>query len=83
MMTIHAWRVASINKSLAFAHRWTKETTSRLQQAQKAALENAQAGKGGHLRVQLLPKAGHWLHVDNPHGLMDMMLPSFVNPDIT
>lgn len=30
----------------------------------------------GH-RVSLLPKAGHWVHSDNPAGLLDIIAPSF------
>jgi pimeloyl-ACP methyl ester carboxylesterase len=30
----------------------------------------------GH-RVHLLPHAGHWLHADNPDGLMTILSPSF------
>lgn len=48
---------------------------SQLEQAQQSA------GKShpGQLHVHVLPNAGHWLHVDNPRGLMEMMLPSLVN----
>lgn len=57
--------------------RWTKETMLQLEEAQTKAAEHS----GGQLRVRVLKNAGHWLHVDNPHGLMDMMLPSFIDPD--
>ena len=57
--------------------RWTKETMLQLEEAQTKAAEHS----GGQLRVHVLKNAGHWLHVDNPHGLMDMMLPSFIDPD--
>lgn len=53
---------------------------SRLQKAEHAAATYAKTGNGGMLKTHVLPNAGHWVHVDNPHGLMDMMLPSFVNP---
>lgn len=53
---------------------------SRLQKAEHAAATHAKTGNGGTLKTHVLPNAGHWVHVDNPHGLLDMMLPSFVNP---
>lgn len=34
--------------------------------------------EGGVLRYHVLPKAGHWLHVDNPSGLRDMIAPELV-----
>lgn len=30
----------------------------------------------GAFRVVRLPDAGHWVHIDNPAGLADLMLPS-------
>lgn len=29
---------------------------------------------GSHLNLHTLEKAGHWLHVDNPTGLLRMMI---------
>jgi pimeloyl-ACP methyl ester carboxylesterase len=33
----------------------------------------AQLERAGRLRYHLLPDAGHWLHVDNPEGLLDLL----------
>ena len=55
--------------------RWTPQTLDRLEKA-KAASRKA---RHGQLKLHVLPNAGHWLHVDNPHGLLDMMLPSLVS----
>lgn len=33
----------------------------------------AQLERAGRLRYHLLPDAGHWLHVDNPSGLLDLL----------
>jgi len=55
---------------------------SQLQKAEHAAAAHASSGNGGHLHTHVLSNAGHWVHVDNPQGLMDMMLPSFVDTDI-
>lgn len=56
--------------------RWTPHTLEQLKQAQQAAAK----ADDSQLHVHVLPNAGHWLHVDNPHGLLDMMLPSFIDP---
>ena len=42
---------------------WTEETLARIAEA------------GCH--VHLLEKASHWVHVDNPKGLIDIFAPSF------
>ena len=41
--------------------RWTSEQIAQLEQLHKT-------------QVHLLPDAGHWLHVDNPNGLMKMLV---------
>lgn len=35
----------------------------------------------GH-RVHLLPAAGHWVHTDNPQGLLETLAPSFGTLDL-
>lgn len=45
------------------------------------ALHDAQTAAAGHgrdLQVHVLPKAGHWLHADNPTGLATLLLPGLV-----
>ena len=32
-------------------------------------------GKEGKVTVYLLPKCGHWVHVDNPKGLLEIVSP--------
>ncbi|KAK8921728.1 hypothetical protein KSP39_PZI020887 [Platanthera zijinensis] len=32
----------------------------------------------GKVRLHLLPKSGHWVHADNPMGLLEIMVPNFV-----
>lgn len=57
--------------------RWPEDMVERLVAAGAAA-----AGGGGEdrgvLRYHVLPKAGHWLHVDNPAGLRDVIAPELV-----
>jgi len=38
----------------------------------------AARAEGSFATLHTLPDAGHWLHVDNPDGLLELMLPSFV-----
>ncbi|KAI3997241.1 hypothetical protein MKX01_009085 [Papaver californicum] len=33
----------------------------------------------GKVSVHLLPKSGHWVHVDNPKGLLDIVAPNIVS----
>lgn len=40
--------------------------------------DDTTAADGGGLRYHVLPKAGHWLHVDNPTGLRDIIAPELV-----
>ncbi|KAG2430691.1 hypothetical protein HYH02_013688 [Chlamydomonas schloesseri] len=38
----------------------------------------AAAAAGGTFDLHVLPRAGHWLHVDDPNGLMQLVLPRLV-----
>ncbi|KAF3441632.1 hypothetical protein FNV43_RR15547 [Rhamnella rubrinervis] len=51
--------------------RWEPDTVQRLESL--AARERD--GSEGKVAVQVLPKAGHWVHVDNPKGLLQIMAP--------
>lgn len=51
----------------ARSHRWPEDVVSKLK-----------AGSGGDLKYHVLPNAGHWLHVDNPVGLRDIIAPELV-----
>ena len=44
----------------ANSDRWTSDVQNRLAQQNNS-------------RTHILPNAGHWLHVDNPEGLMHML----------
>ncbi|XP_078441133.1 alpha/beta-Hydrolases superfamily protein [Wolffia australiana] len=52
--------------------RWTPQVAARLD-----SLANRWQSDGivkGKTRVHVLPKSGHWVHVDNPNGLLDIMI---------
>lgn len=49
--------------------RWTEKAILDLEDAAKEA--------HGCLKLHVLPNAGHWLHADNPQGLLDMMVDHF------
>lgn len=51
--------------------RWEPDTVQRLESL--AARERD--GSEGKVAVHVLPKAGHWVHVDNPKGLVQIMAP--------
>jgi len=55
----------------ADSDRWTEDVLSGLDKAVAASREHPDSGALHHLE---LPNAGHWLHVDNPRGLHEMML---------
>jgi pimeloyl-ACP methyl ester carboxylesterase len=45
-----------------------------VQQLQRCEEESLRGGGGGgSFRVHVLPRAGHWLHTDNPDGLHAML----------
>ncbi|KAM0947461.1 putative palmitoyl-CoA hydrolase [Dioscorea sansibarensis] len=35
----------------------------------------------GKVSVHVLPKSGHWVHVDNPKGLLEIISPNFISKD--
>lgn len=49
--------------------RWSEKAVKQLEEA-------AQSIPEGHLKVHMLPNAGHWVHADNPQGLLDMIEPA-------
>lgn len=57
--------------SVVVDFRWTKGMEDKLQQAADEAA--AGGADKGTLKLHTLPDAGHWLHVDNPDGLLDMV----------
>lgn len=58
----------------AKSDRWTPKILSELEAMVKES-EGKRKG-GGKLRMHVLPNAGHWLHMDNPSGLIEILAPS-------
>ncbi|KAM0990043.1 hypothetical protein ACFX13_008719 [Malus domestica] len=51
--------------------RWDPDVVQRL-----GSLANREAnGSEGKVSVHVLPKSGHWVHVDNPKGLLEIVAP--------
>ena len=48
-----------------------------VEQLRQAEHSTARDESVGLTRLHELPDAGHWLHVDNPSGLLRMVAPSF------
>uniref|UniRef100_A0A7N0UBQ3 AB hydrolase-1 domain-containing protein n=1 Tax=Kalanchoe fedtschenkoi TaxID=63787 RepID=A0A7N0UBQ3_KALFE len=55
--------------------RWDSNIIQRLENL--ASREPREAH--GKLSVTVLPKAGHWVHVDNPKGLLDIIAPKMAS----
>ncbi|XP_020098731.1 protein ABHD11 [Ananas comosus] len=55
--------------------RWHPHVLQRLE-ALAAKEEVADEGK---VTLHVLPKSGHWVHVDNPKGLLEIMVPNFIS----
>ena len=53
------------------SNRWDPDVIQRLESL--AARERG--GSEGKISVHILPNAGHWVHVDNPKGLLDIVAP--------
>lgn len=51
----------------AESDRWTPVDLARI----------AKLAEAGRIRSHVLPAAGHWLHADNPAGLLDLLAPHF------
>lgn len=60
----HAGRPAIRIVRAGRSDRWTPDVLERLR-------------LGPSVRLDVLPNAGHWLHVDDPSGLLDLLVPSF------
>jgi pimeloyl-ACP methyl ester carboxylesterase len=56
--------------------RWYPEILSRLEETVQANTIPRQ--NVGTLSYHVLENAGHWLHVDNPNGLIEILAPSLV-----
>lgn len=51
--------------------RWDPETVQRLE----SLASREQGDFGGKVAFHILPEAGHWVHVDNPKGLLKIVGP--------
>ncbi|KAJ7515236.1 hypothetical protein O6H91_22G007000 [Diphasiastrum complanatum] len=56
-------------------HRWAHEDVERIRSAEQAASSEA-AG----VQLHVLEAAGHWVHADNPEGLIKILTSSFSEP---
>ena len=56
--------------------RWSEGVVRRLEQI--TGRTHPEHGDG-RVAYHVLPNAGHWLHVDNPKGLQELMTPSIVD----
>lgn len=55
--------------------RWN---TDVIQQLERLASRRVDESKG-KFSVHVLPNAGHWVHVDNPKGLLEIVAPKVAN----
>lgn len=51
--------------------RWDQDTVQRLENLASRKQDDSE----GKVAVHVLPKAGHWVHVDNPRGLVQILAP--------
>ena len=51
--------------------RWDADVINRLERL--ASREGN--GSAGKVSVHVLPNSGHWVHVDNPKGLLEIVAP--------
>ncbi|KAG6556915.1 hypothetical protein Mapa_001330 [Marchantia paleacea] len=54
---------------------WSPESISKLERLSSDTAADQNSGK---VCYHVLQNAGHWLHVDNPEGLAEILLPSFL-----
>lgn len=55
--------------------RWDPDVIQRLESLAAREGNDSQ----GKVSVQVLPNAGHWVHVDNPKGLLDIVAPKLAS----
>lgn len=51
--------------------RWDPHVTQRLESLDKKRGDESE----GKVSVVVLPNSGHWVHVDNPKGLLEIVIP--------
>ncbi|CAL4972999.1 unnamed protein product [Urochloa decumbens] len=57
--------------------RWDPDDVQRL----KALAKRESRPDAGKVSLHVLPNSGHWVHVDNPKGLLEIMAPNFLSAD--
>lgn len=57
--------------------RWDPDVVQRLESLASRKVD----GGGGKVSVHVLPKSGHWVHVDNPKGLLEIVTPKISSLD--
>ena len=55
--------------------RWVPDDVQRL----KALAKRESKPDVGKVSLHVLPNSGHWVHVDNPKGLLEIMVPNFLS----
>ncbi|OEL15579.1 hypothetical protein BAE44_0023396 [Dichanthelium oligosanthes] len=55
--------------------RWDPDDVQRL----KALAKRESKPDAGKVSLHVLPNSGHWVHVDNPKGLLEIMAPNFLS----
>lgn len=55
--------------------RWDSDVIQRLE----SLATRVGDGSEGKVSVHVLPNSGHWVHVDNPKGLLDMIAPNLAS----
>lgn len=51
--------------------RWDTDVIQRLESLANLRVDESE----GKFSVHVLPNSGHWVHVDNPKGLLEIMAP--------
>lgn len=61
--------------------RWEPDTVHRLQTLSSSSQgsDRSKPSQVGKFSLHLLPNSGHWVHVDNPKGLLDIVAPKIAS----
>ena len=55
--------------------RWDSDVVQRLESLARRHVDDSE----GKFSLHVLPNAGHWVHVDNPKGLLDIVAPKIAS----
>lgn len=55
--------------------RWDQDAIQRIQKF----ASRGETDSIGKVSLYVLPNAGHWVHVDNPKGLLEIMAPKIAS----